>query len=477
MRRLTCLAAVLLAALAIAPIASATSPLTAYTLVVPRATAVSGLQARAILATGARCPALEVEIAVDGSTATRRVAMTARRPAASTAAAFSSVFVCQAAIPVGAVTASVGATMVPAALPATIDSIALLGDTGCRLKKGDPTQVCSSASKWPIARIAASIERANPDVIMHIGDYFYREAACPSDLLPRCGGSPAPVPGNGYKDTDYGWMADAIIPLSPLFAVAPIVMTRGNHEACHRGGNGWYLFFDPWADSAQRCAPNAQGEVPEAVSKTWTAELPLGAQRALHIAVVDSAYGSDAEVSSWKEHEDPLYKAAALESKPQPGRESWLITHRPIFGIQQWFPDGGGAPYNTWIAADQTAAALPNLDPFSLILGSHIHVAQASQVPGMPGQLVIGNSGTLLEPFDDFALPAFGPLRSQQTGASMLPGAKLPGNATFTWSDLRFGFVLAKPGAHAGQWSFSQRSPNGVEFARCALAKRQISCG
>jgi hypothetical protein len=58
----------------------------------------------------------------------------------------------------------------------------------------------------------------------------------------------------------------------------------------------------------------------------------------------------------------------------------------------------------------------------------------------------------------------------------MVPGMKLPGNATFTWSALRFGFVMAMAGAEAGQWSFSQRSPNGVEFARCALAKRQIHC-
>ena len=476
MRRLTCLAAVVLAALVAVPAAGATNPLTAFTLVVPRATASSGLQARALLPVGARCPALRVSVVHAGTQQERLLPMSARRAAPSTGAAFASVFVCQAAIPAGAVAAAVGATTIPAALPDTIETVALLGDTGCAIMQGEPTQVCSSASKWPIARVASSIARANPDVIMHLGDYLYREAACPSDLLARCGGSPAPVPGKAFVDTDYGWVADAIIPLSPLFAVAPIVMTRGNHEDCNQGGNGWYLFFDPWAGSARHCAPNAQGEVPEAVSKTWTAELPLGAKRTLHIAVVDSAYGDDVAVSSWKAHADPLYRAAALESATTPGRESWLITHRPLFGINEWLLPSGD-PYATWISADQTAAALPNLDPFSLILGSHIHVAQANQVPGMPGQLVIGNSGTLLEPSGGFTLPVFGPLRSQQTGASMLSGVTLPGNATSTWSASRFGFVIAKPGAAAGQWSFSQRSPNGVEFARCTLARREISCG
>ena len=34
---------------------------------------------------------------------------------------------------------------------------------------------------------------------------------------------------------------------------------------CFRGGNGWYLFFDPWFGSAQHCAPDATGELRAAV--------------------------------------------------------------------------------------------------------------------------------------------------------------------------------------------------------------------
>ena len=80
MRRLTALAVALLAALVIAPVAGATNPLTAFTLVVPKSTAASGLQARAILPTGARCPALSVTTEVDGVRSDRLIAMTARRP-------------------------------------------------------------------------------------------------------------------------------------------------------------------------------------------------------------------------------------------------------------------------------------------------------------------------------------------------------------------------------------------------------------
>ena len=87
MRRLLLAAVVLAAALIAVPVASATTPLTAFTLVVPKATAHSGLQARAILPTGARCPALAVTVQVDGTRTDRRIAMTARRPSPRTGAA------------------------------------------------------------------------------------------------------------------------------------------------------------------------------------------------------------------------------------------------------------------------------------------------------------------------------------------------------------------------------------------------------
>ena len=463
----------LVAGLAVAPLASASSPLAAYTLVVPRSVAPAGLEARAVLPAGARCPTLDAT--VDGTL--RHVPMVARRPASTTGAAFASLFVCRAALPAGATRATVGAVSVPAALPGRITRVALLADTGCSVPPGKPAQDCASAAKWPLARVAASIARSHPDLVMHIGDYFYREGECSEAMAARCGTSPGQLPGAAFDDSAYGWLADAILPMSPLFAAAPIVMTRGNHEACDRAGNGWYLFFDPWPDTAQRCAPDAAGSVPTAVSPTWVRDFPLGNGRSLHIAVVDSAYGNDPAVSSWLPHQEPLYAAAEGLSPARPGRESWLITHRPIFGSMEWLSAKTHQLYWTWISADQTAAALPHLAPFSLILGSHIHAAEANQLPGMPGQLVIGNSGTELTAFTTpFELPAYGPLRNED-GTPMVTEFALPGNATSTWNASRFGWILAIPGAQAGQWRFSQRSPNGVEFARCGLAHRTIACG
>ncbi len=69
----------------------------------------------------------------------------------------------------------------PLAMPkAQAQRIVLLGDTGCRIKmpangKGDPIQDCTSQYAWPWARIASAAAREKPDLIIHVGDYHYRE--------------------------------------------------------------------------------------------------------------------------------------------------------------------------------------------------------------------------------------------------------------------------------------------------------------
>ncbi|MBM5658739.1 serine/threonine protein phosphatase, partial [Burkholderia pseudomallei] len=61
--------------------------------------------------------------------------------------------------------------------------VAIVADTGCRMKKADNAfQACSDATVWPFATIAASIAKLNPDLLLHVGDYHYRENACPPDI-------------------------------------------------------------------------------------------------------------------------------------------------------------------------------------------------------------------------------------------------------------------------------------------------------
>jgi len=102
-----------------------------------------------------------------------------------------------------------------------IRQIVVIGDTGCRLK-GDFAQDCNDAVKWPFANVARLAAAHHPDLVIHVGDYHYRETPCPPDH-PGCAGSP-------YGDTWAVWQRDFFNPAAPLLAVAPWVLVRGNHE-------------------------------------------------------------------------------------------------------------------------------------------------------------------------------------------------------------------------------------------------------
>src|SRR5262249_24362962 len=114
--------------------------------------------------------------------------------------------------------------------------IVTLSDTGCRLLIGDPWQACNDPQEWPFRQIAETAARFEPDLVLHVGDYQYRENEC----LPDRGGCQGSPWGYGW-DT---WNADLFTPGAKLLAAAPWIMVRGNHEECARAGQGWYRFLD-----------------------------------------------------------------------------------------------------------------------------------------------------------------------------------------------------------------------------------------
>ena len=118
-----------------------------------------------IVVKGARdCPA----ITIDGSTrpmSLRQPLPEGLRPA------------CEFSIPRGTKTASVnGQTLsLPRANPSRVIA---LGDTGCRIK-GDDVQACNDPDQWPFAQVAAGAADEKPDLVIHVGDYLYREMPVP----------------------------------------------------------------------------------------------------------------------------------------------------------------------------------------------------------------------------------------------------------------------------------------------------------
>ncbi|HEU5434237.1 MAG TPA: metallophosphoesterase, partial [Thermomicrobiales bacterium] len=315
------------------------------------------LLARAIAA--AACPA----IAIDGAAAP----MTVHAPAT---AAFPDV-VCQATIPAAAKSAAIGAQAL-ALLPASYDRIAVVGDTGCRVVQSR-AQPCDDPAAWPLAQVAGQIAGWQPGLIIHVGDYIYREAPCPAGDA-GCAGSP-------WGDNAATWQADVFRPMASVLPAAPWIFVRGNHEDCDREGFGWFRYFDP------RPLPSA--------CETYTDPYPIPLN-GVRFLVMDTAEAGDTQSSPAL---DAVYAAQLkqLAALTKPG--DWLLTHKPIAGGILRL---NGKPEQ--IVTDKTfqnisGSRLPA--GIAVVLSGHIHLAEAllfNNDSGRPTQLISGNGGTLEDP-------------------------------------------------------------------------------
>lgn len=320
--------------------------------------------------------------------------------------------VCDLAVPAGTKRLRVGERELPAPAhdPRTI---VVLGDTGCRIGAAT-AQACGDPAAWPFPAIARSIAAAHPDLVVHVGDYLYREHACP--LLARCADSP-------YGDDAAAWYADFLAPAAPLFASAPVLLVRGNHEECDRNGAGWFRYLD--ARSATACSDATE---PYAVD--------LGD---LRIVAFDSSVAEDRKTDPKR---GPVYRRQFAAAREMVKGPSWFVTHRP--------------PY---INDDERSAMGDALAPFDAVLAGHLHLFAAMNVATLPPLLINGEGGARLDPnYAAFLGLAIGDLRVQGD----------------VFGSARFGFgVYTRTGAG---WAISLRDAEGMEQARCSLASRSVRC-
>jgi Calcineurin-like phosphoesterase len=262
--------------------------------------------------------------------------------------------------------------IVPLPLPVSDpERIVVLGDTGCRIK-GSELQACSDPEKWPFPKIAAEAARLKPDLVIDVGDYLYRENACPANFA-GCQGTP-------FGDNWPTWDADFFTPAKPLLAAAPWVMVRGNHEDCKRAGMGWLRLLGPAPfDPAAPC-----------VAHLALYSVPMGA---LNLAVMDDANAPDESAPA---ELVPIYRSeiASLAGLPEP---TWLLMHRPIWAAISGplgIPIGGN---QTLIEAAGTTG-IPS--PVELMLAGHIHTFEAINYEHddhVPPQIVAGFGGDNLD--------------------------------------------------------------------------------
>jgi hypothetical protein len=276
--------------------------------------------------------------------------------------------------------------------------IVIIGDTGCRIQHTNGEnyrlQDCNDADAWPYAKIARHAAEARPDLVIHVGDYHYREAACPEGWI-GCKGSPH---GPGWDV----WNADFFDPSARLFAAAPWIMVRGNRETCERAGEGWFRFLDANA------MPKECSDFTEPIA------IILGD---ITFVVMDTASADPKESAVKKLKPDTLNELLLRQFQTTrrllaPDMVGWLLTHRPLFGLRSYKK---AAANNTasYIFDNTTlpAAALQSADllgRFEMIVSGHIHSFEALNVEAVVGgqrlhgtpQLVAGIGGDNLEPLE-----------------------------------------------------------------------------
>jgi hypothetical protein len=343
------------------------------------------------------------------------------------------VTVCEAPVPAaaGAVAVAGQPLRVPQGTPRRI---AVIGDTGCRLNVYDGFQACNDPAQWPFARIAASVAAWQPDLVVHVGDYLYREQACPAGSA-GCAGSP-------FGDNWETWNADFFAPAAPLLPVAPWLVVRGNHEVCSRNGQGWFRFLDPRPFPAA-CADYTD---PYAVA--------VGGHQFL---VLDSATAEDQkapvdEVSIYTEQ----FRALGLVARPG----AWFVTHKPLSSVIEE-RDGG----QTEVHNETLQAAFVQAFPagVQLALAGHIHLAEVlsfDPASGRPLQFVVGNGGTSLDVNVTDALP-----NAAVADPALTAGETLE----------QFGFLTLEADG-AGNWVATERDVNGAATSTCTVIAGTATC-
>jgi hypothetical protein len=374
------------------------------------------LSVRAVMSPGAGCPAL----VADGNS----VAM---QPRGAPDAAFP-VQLCEARVALATARLAVGDAALPS-LPATARRIAVLGDSGCRIDRRN-AQNCNDPAAWPFAAIAKAAAARRPDLVIDVGDYFYRERPCPDERA-GCAGSP-------YGDNWPTWDADFFRPAAPLLAAAPWVMVRGNHELCRRGGQGWARLLDPRNPGAS------------CVDRTRPYPLSIGG---LELLVFDSADADDLfappdKVAFYRDELTPLLAAA------RPG--AWLLLHHPVWAMGQGLLSGVST--NLTMQAAIRGLIPPALD---LVMSGHVHDFISYDFgPERPAQLIVGTGGDNL----------------QKLGDDKIAGAEIDGMTVRRGFALRhFGyFMMERDGKRA--WNGTFYGPDDQVLARCRFADRGLDC-
>lgn len=368
--------------------------------------------------------------------------MAARAKPGDARAAQFPVLTCEAEIPRG--TQHILAGDIRLAAPhSEISRIVVLGDTGCRMK-GHAFQSCSDPQKWPFEQISAAAAAFKPDLVIHVGDYHYRESPCPQGIK-GCAGSPY---GYGFDV----WNADFFAPAAKLLQTAPWVFVRGNHESCFRAGQGWFRFlaWEPFTPE-RSCQEPANDSIAD-----YSAPYSVPISSDTQLIIFDSSRSPDISDTHYQSQFETVNKLA----KAFP--HSFFLSHHPVLGFAEWksriYP-GNAALQSSMHEVNRNRLFPPGVDA---AFHGHVHLFEALNFGGdYPTTFVTGNSGTAT----DTALP-----QELPAGSEPFPGAIVK---TF-FSSASAGFVtLERTGT---SWRLTERDRFGTPQLVCTLLDRTSVC-
>jgi len=433
------------------------SPIAAYMLLGP-----DGQRIARVVTEIKDCPALFVDGKVVGMkvrapAGTAPVRPTASKPEFTKPSAFPAT-VCDAEISPEARDVSVHGWHIYVQ-PKVIRKIVVLGDTGCRIKAADnAVQPCDDPKGYPFATIAKAAAEWKPDLVVHVGDYLYRENPCPKGNT-VCAGTPW---GYGLD----AWRADFLDPAQPLLKAAPWIAVRGNHESCNRAGQGWRRLLDTAPFVAETSCDDAANDVRGDFSVPYAVPLGDGAQ----------IVNWDTSAAAYKLYEqgDPRIAAytaniGVIAELAKKAAHTILTNHHPVLGVAAFQPKTGPivvGPNNLGLA-QVLGQADPKLYPagIDLLLSGHVHVFEQLSFGGKyPSQFVTGFSGTLE---DIVPLPETLPDKSDP-----VPGAAP--DAFSSWID-GFGFMTMER-AGSDKWTAEIRDRNGAVVDTCTIDGRVSKC-
>lgn len=370
------------------------------------------------------------------------------------------VLVCELPIPQHIESIEVaGRTLKP--VPRDPQRIAVVGDTGCRMKAGDAFddgfQNCGDVNDWEFGKVADQVAAWQPDLIIQLGDYIYREEPCP-DGCGNCQNSPYNAPGQRMAT----WNIEFFKPGRPMLEAAPVVLVRGDHEECERAGQGFFRFLD--AGENRACTDFSD---PYALNF-----------KDLQMIVMDTVQADDKSVSS---KEIVARYAADFETVANlAAGNSWLMSHRPIWAFRPAATNEDPQKDTCKNFVDEPTLALDEINlttqaalhdsslsgllprEIDLVLVSHAHVGEVLSFAGPRApQIVVGISGTKLLP----AVPSEDLINLEIDG-DVVDDALLFSDHGF------FGFESTD----GKQWESTVISADGDELARCTIENRSADC-